>query len=196
MINSSRLKNMSFTNLKEYDNSWYNPGGTALKKLLWYFANVIFIKNTLNPISCLKIRILKMFGAKIGKGVVIKPGVNIKYPWLLSIGEYTWIGENVWIDNLAQVTIGNNCCISQGAMLLCGNHNYKTPTFDLIVKPVIMEDGAWVGAKATVCPGVILRENSILAVGSVASANLNANCVYQGVPATLKHNRTISQGTV
>ena len=79
--------------------------------------------NPLNPFSGLKVFLLQLFGAKVGKGVVIKPNVNIKYPWLLEIGDYTWIGERAWIDNLAQVKIGKNCCISQGAMLLCGNNN-------------------------------------------------------------------------
>ena len=57
--------------------------------------------------------------------------MNIKYPWFLAIGDHTWIGEKVWIDNLAEVAIGANCCVSQGAMLLCGNHNYKKSTFEL-----------------------------------------------------------------
>lgn len=180
---------MAFTKLGNYDNSWYSPGGNAFKRLLWFFANVILIKSRLNPISSLKCRVLRLFGAEIGNGVVIKPGVSVKYPWRLSIGDYSWIGEDVWIDNLEQVTIGANCCISQGAMLLCGNHNYKKPTFDLIVKPIILKDGAWVGAKAIVCPGVILHENSILSVGSVASGDLDADTIYQGIPATKKRDR-------
>ena len=93
------------------------------------------------------------------------------------------IGENVWIDNLVQVTIGTNVCISQGAMLLCGNHNYKLPTFDLIVKPIIIENGAWVGAKSTVCPGVTLHTHAVLGVGSVANHDLDAYSIYQGNPA-------------
>ena len=106
-------------NLSLYDNSWFNTGGSTIKRLLWYFINVLFFMNPLNPSSGLKVRLLRTFGAKIGKGVVIKPSVNIKYPWNLSIGDYTWIGEKVWIDNLVQTTIGANVCISQGAML-CG----------------------------------------------------------------------------
>ena len=78
----------------------------------------------------LKIYLLKIFGAKIGKGVIIKPGVNIKYPWNLYIGDHVWIGENVWIDNLDDVIINNHVCVSQGAMLLCGNHNYKKSSFN------------------------------------------------------------------
>lgn len=130
-----------------------------------------------------------MFGARIGKGCVVKPNVNIKYPWKLSIGDYTWIGENVWIDNLTSVSVGNNCCISQGAYLLTGNHDYRGPKFDLVVRPVTMEDGAWVGAKAVVCPGVTLRSHSILAVGSVATKSLDEWSIYQGNPAVKVRER-------
>ena len=135
------------THLSKYDNSLYSRGAGNMKCVLWYFTNLLFIKNHWNPLNDLKVAILKLFGSKIGKGVVIKPGVNIKYPWFLTIGDYSWIGEDVWIDNLAQVTIGLNCCISQGALLLCGNHNFRSETFDLIVKPITLEDGAWVGAR-------------------------------------------------
>ena len=150
------------TCLSLYNNSWYNPGEGLFKRLIWYIANVLFLLNPLNPFSGIKIRILRLFGAKIGKGVNIKPGVNIKYPWLLEIGDYTWIGENVWIDNLATVQIGSNVCISQGAMLLCGNHNYKKATFDLIIGNITLEDGSWVGAQSVVCPGVTLHSHSVL----------------------------------
>ena len=116
------------TDLSKYDNRWYKPGN-PVKRALWYFCNVFFVLNPWNPFSGLKKAILRLFGAKIGKGVVIKPAVNIKYPWKLEIGDYVWIGENAWIDNLGKVTIGSNSCISQGALLLCGNHNYKRENF-------------------------------------------------------------------
>lgn len=177
------------TDLSRYDNSWYNPGGNALKRFLWYFVNALVIKNHLNPISGIRVKALRLFGAKIGRGVVIKPGVNVKYPWLLTVGDYSWIGEDVWIDNLAEVSIGSNCCLSQGAMLLCGNHNYRLPTFDLMVKPIIVEDGAWVGAKSVVCPGVTVGRDSILTVGSMATSNLEAGKIYQGIPAVVKSVR-------
>lgn len=177
------------TDLSKYDNSWYNPGGNALKRFLWYFVNALVIKNHLNPISGIRVKALRLFGAKIGRGVVIKPGVNVKYPWLLTVGDYSWIGEDVWIDNLAEVSIGSNCCLSQGAMLLCGNHNYRLPTFDLMVKPIIVEDGAWVGAKSVVCPGVTVGRDSILTVGSMATSNLEPGKIYQGIPAVVKSVR-------
>lgn len=177
--------------LDKYDNSWYHPG-SAWKRLVWYFVNVSFLKNTFIPCSSLKVFLLRLFGAKIGRNVTIKPGVNIKYPWFLEVGNNCWLGENVWIDNLAHVKIGNNVCISQGAMLLCGNHNYKKETFDLIIGEIILEDGCWVGAKSVVCPGVTLAVNSVLSVCSVAQRNLEANRIYQGNPAREIRIRTIS----
>lgn len=176
------------TDLSRYDNSWYEPGG-GVKRLIWYFTNMLFLRNPLNPFSGIKVRLLRLFGAKVGKGVNIKPGVNVKYPWFLEIGDYTWIGENVWIDNLARVRIGSNVCISQGAMLLCGNHNYKKPTFDLMIGEITLEDGSWVGAQAVVCPGVTLRTHAVLGVGSVANRNLDGYYIYHGVPAVKVRER-------
>lgn len=177
------------TDLSKYDNAWYTPGRNTLVRVVWYFVNLAFIRNRYNPLSSLRVICLRLFGAKIGRGVVIKPGVNIKYPWLLSVGDHSWIGEGVWIDNLARVTIGSNCCISQGAMLLCGNHNFRLPTFDLIVKEINIENGAWVGARCVVCPGVTVGEKSILTVGSVSTTNLEPCKIYQGNPARIKSER-------
>lgn len=183
---------MTFTDLSRYDNSWYNPGGGAVKRLVWYFINVLFFLNPFNPFTGIKVRLLRLFGARVGIGVVIKPGVNIKYPWLLEIGNYTWIGENVWIDNLANVRIGSNVCISQGAMLLCGNHNYKKPTFDLMIGEIALEDGSWVGAQSIVCPGVTVRSHAVLGVKSVANHDLEPYSIYQGNPAQKIRTRIIS----
>jgi len=181
---------MNKVNLNNYKNNGYNPGST-IKKTLWYFTNMSIFKTTLPIPSGIKVKILKLFGASVGKGVVIKPNVNIKYPWFLTIDDYTWIGEEVWIDNLAQINIGKNCVLSQGAFLLCGSHDYTLESFDLITKPIVLEDGSWVGAKATVCPGVICRTHSVLAVGSVATKDLDEYSIYQGNPAVKKRDRVV-----
>lgn len=181
---------MEKTDLSKYDNTWYYPGNKVVC-ILWYFVNVVFFVSHIIPLSGLKVWLLKLFGAKVGRSVVIKPGVNIKYPWKLVIGDFSWIGEDVWIDNLEKVIIGSNVCISQGAMLLCGNHNYKKSTFDLIVGEIVLEEGAWVGAKSVVCPGVTLKSHAILAAGSVAAKTLDAYAIYQGNPAIKIRERKI-----
>lgn len=180
------------TNLSKYDNSWYNPGKPAFIRLLWYFTNLLIFKSGLFPINALKIFFLRFFSAKVGKGVIIKPHVNIKYPWRLSIGDYCWIGEDVWIDNLGEVKIGKHVCLSQGAMLLCGNHNFKKSTFDLVVGDIILEDGVWIGAQALVGPGITCGEHSVLAIKSVATTKLDAFGIYRGNPAEKIKERNIA----
>ena len=140
-------KQRASTRLDLFDNSDFHPGN-VVKRLLWICFSGLFFQTWIPWPSKLKSTLLRGFGARIGKGLVIKPRVTIKYPWKLRIGDHAWIGENVWIDNLAEVTVGSHVCISQGALLLCGNHNFKTPTFDLITRPITLEDGVWIGAQS------------------------------------------------
>lgn len=176
-----------------YNNDWFKKeiGAPAWKQVLWYFVNVLFFINPLNPGSRIKRALLRLFGSKVGQGVVLKPGINIKYPWKLRIGDHSWIGEKVWIDNLASVTIGKNVCLSQGALLLTGNHDYTKATFDLFIKEIVLEEGVWIGTRGIVCPGVICASHSVLAAASVATGNLEAYKIYQGNPAIIVRERTI-----
>lgn len=178
------------TDLSTFSNNWYNPG-TAPRRALWYVASIVLFNNPLLPFSTLKRFLLRTFGARVGKSVVIKPSVRIKYPWKLVIGNNTWIGEDVWIDNLGLVTIGANVCVSQGALLLCGNHDYKKTSFDLMVGDITLEDGAWIGAKSIVTGNVTVHSHAILTAGSVATAHLDAYTIYKGNPATAIRERHI-----
>ena len=182
--------------MKQVSNASYKTtidiGAGKAKQMLWYFSNIFFFKNTLNVFSGLKVRLLRLFGAEVGNGVVIKPGVNIKYPWKLSIDDYSWIGENVWIDNLSEVNIGKNVTVSQGALLLTGTHDHSKASFDFISFPIILEDGAWIGAKAMVTGGVTCHTHSILGVNSLAENNLKPYTVYKGNPAVAVMIRNIN----
>jgi len=176
----------------KFNNDWFDKGAGSVKGVIWYFVNVLFFINPMNPLSGLKKFLLRLFGAKIGNNVLIKPAVNIKFPWKLSIGDNSWIGERVWIDNLTEVSIGANVCISQGAMLLTGNHDYKKESFDLIIGKITLEDGAWIGAKSVVCPGVTVKSHAILSVNSIATKDLEAWQIYQGNPAIKVRKRIIT----
>ncbi len=176
--------------MSKFSNKWYKPGG-FIKRMLWYIVEMLFISTRFPFPSSLKITLLKIFGTKAGKGIVIKPNVKIKYPWFLEIGNNVWIGEGVWIDNLTEVKIGNNVCISQGAYIMTGNHNYKKVTFDLMIEPVIIEDGVWIGAKAVICPGVKLKNHSVISAGSVITHDTEPYTIYQGIPAKEIRKRII-----
>lgn len=178
------------TDLNTYNNRGYTPGN-LFSRFIWYFFNAIFFKSNLFPSYSLKRAILKLFGAEIGIDVIVKPNVNIKYPWKLKVGDYVWIGEGVWIDNLDFVYLGSHSCISQGALLFCGNHDYSKSSFDLIVRPIVLEDGVWIGAKSIVCPGVVIGSHGVLSTGSVLSDDIKPYEIYRGNPAKKIKSRTI-----
>jgi len=177
---------------KNFDTGDYKVGAGRLKQFLWYYTNVVFFKSSIIPVSWILVSLLRLFGAKIGKDVRIKPGIQIKYPWKLEIGDYSWLAD-CYIENLDQVIIAENCCISQEAVLITGNHNYSHSSFDLMVAPITLEEGAWVGAAAKVGPGVTLHSHAVLTMGSVATSNLLPYSIYQGNPAVKIKERILKK---
>lgn len=183
---------MSAVNLAKYTTGDYQPGRGFFFRIMWYCVNMMMFKTSLPLPYTIKVSILRFFGAKIGKKCVIKPCVNIKFPWRLQLGDNVWIGENVWIDNLVDIIISNNVCISQGALLLTGNHNYNSESFDLIPSEIRIESGCWVCAKCVVCPGSYIEKNAVLQVGSVAKGVIASSSIYGGVPAKFIRKRNIN----
>lgn len=163
----------------------------SIKFIIWYFISLMLFENGFLPLSSIKIIILKLFGAKIGSKCVIKPSIKIKYPWKLKLGNNVWLGENLWIDNLDFVIIGSNVCISQGSYLLTGSHDMNSISFDLITKPILIDEGVWICAKSIVLPGIHCKSHSVLSAGSVAKFDLDSNGIYSGNPAILLKKRKI-----
>ncbi len=182
---------MNRANLSRFSPQGFDKGAGGVKRTVWYFVNALIINTSWMPIASIKVLVLRLFGAKIGRGLVIKNRVNIKFPWKLTVGDNVWLGEGVWIDNLDCVTIGSDVCVSQGAMLLTGNHDYTTPEFYYRNSPIILEDGVWIGAQAVVSSGVVAQSHSILTVGSIATKSLSPYSIYQGNPALKIRERKI-----
>jgi putative colanic acid biosynthesis acetyltransferase WcaF len=182
---------MGQVSLRDYNNSWYQAGRSGAWQMAWFLIGLPLLRCSLIPFSGLRVRLLKLFGAEIGERVVVKPGVRVKYPWHLRIGQDCWIGEDCWIDNLTTVRIGNDVCLSQGAYLCTGNHNWADPAFGLVIEPILIQNGAWVGAKAFLGPGVVLGHGAIAAAGSVVSKNIPDFKIYAGNPAVFVRNRLI-----
>src|SRR4051812_34477683 len=111
-MNEPANRSMLGVRLDRFDARGFDRGRSRFIEALWLICGGLFVSSGL-PGSRLRISILRLFGAHIARGVVIKPHVRVKFPWRLSIGAHSWIGEDVWIDNLAQVSIGAQCCISQ-----------------------------------------------------------------------------------
>lgn len=168
-------------NLKTFNNISFDRGASLTKQVFWLVTEAILFSSSL-PGSVWRRWLLCAFGARVGQGVVIKPRVRIKFPWKLILGNDSWIGENVWIDNLDWVTVGSNSCISQGAYLCTGSHDWSKPTFDLIVKPIVIGEHAWISAFCKVAPGVTVASGSVCVIGSIVTKSTREWEVWGGNP--------------
>lgn len=165
-----------------YSNEGFSRGKPAIIEALWLLAQWFVLSSSI-PGSVQRRLALRLFGARIGTGVIIKTGVRVKFPWRLTVGDHTWIGEDTWIDNLAGVSIGSHCCLSQGTYLCTGNHDWSVTGFDLRAEPVRICDRAWLAAHSVVAPGVTVGEDSVLTLGSIATRDLLPSTVNSGSPA-------------
>ncbi len=169
--------------LDNYTLGTYSPAAPFWKQLLWYFIGFPLVKSYWLPMSALKVWVLKAFGAQIGQNVRIKPGVQVKFPWRLTVGDYVWIGEDAWIDNLAPVIIESHVCLSQGVYLCTGNHDWSHPDFKLITAPIYIQESSWIAAKAVIGPGVTVGRGAVLSLGGVSGRSLEPMTIYAGNPA-------------
>lgn len=181
--------------LSTFRNDDFYRGASRLREFAWLIVSCVLVDGPI-PGSRWRAALLRAFGAQIGAGVVFKPRVRVKFPWRLEIGDNCWIGEDVWIDNLARVQIGCDVCISQGAYLGTGNHDWTSPSFDLITTGITIAPQCWVGARATVAPGTEMQEGAILGLGAVGSGRLESWTIYgAGAPALIGPRRQ-QTGTV
>jgi putative colanic acid biosynthesis acetyltransferase WcaF len=169
----------------------YTPGAPLWKQMLWYFLGEPLFRSHWLPFSRFKVWILRRFGAQIGQQVRIKPDVRVKFPWRLSVGDYVWIGENTWLDNLAPITIESHVCLSQDVYLCTGNHDWSDPDFKLIPAAIHIEQGSWLAARAVVGPGVTVGFGAVLSLGSVTGRSLQPMTVYAGNPAQPVKQRVV-----
>ncbi len=169
--------------LDKYTVGRYSPGASLWKQVAWYYLGSPLVSNYWIVNSSCKCALLRWFGAKVGTGVNIKPGVKIKFPWRLVVGDFVWLGENCWIDNVAMVTIDSHVCLSQDVYLCTGNHDWSSLSFELKDKPIHIESGCWIAARAVIGPGVTVGSGAVLGLGSVTGRSLEPMTIYAGNPA-------------
>ncbi|WP_051638170.1 WcaF family extracellular polysaccharide biosynthesis acetyltransferase [Maribacter sp. Hel_I_7] len=176
--------------LKAFDSSkGLDRGSSKLKEVFWYVVKVFFFLTAIPYPNSFKIFILKRFGAKVGEGVVIKPRVNIHFPWKLTIGNHVWIGEEVFLLNFENLSIGNNVCISQRSFLCGGNHDYKDISMPYRNGPITLKDGCWIGASCFIGPGVTIGIDTVITVGSVVTKTVGNNLVTHVFPDQFSKQR-------
>lgn len=169
--------------LSQFSSRGFDRGASRVTECAWIVVRCLLFLSPWPLPSALRCAALRMFGAKIGRGVVIRSRVNIWFPWRLSVGDHVWIGEEVFILNLAPVTIGRSSCISQRAFLCTGSHDFRSRDFALITKPIDVESSSWIAAQAFVAPGVRVGEGSVVSAGSVVLEDVPPATIVQGNPA-------------
>lgn len=166
-----------------------NRGRSKFVELLWHIIKMIFFLTAFPWPQRIKHVMLRLFGTKVGVGIVIKPRVNIHFPWKLKLGDHCWIGEECFILNFEQVILGNHSCLSQRTMLCGGNHNYRSSNFEYRNGPITISDGAWLGAYSIVGPNVTIGVDCVVMAGSKVFKDLPAGMVCGGDPCLPKSSR-------
>ncbi len=169
--------------LHAYDQSWYRRGRGAFIVILWDLVQTFLIHPSPHPFYAWRRFWYRVFGATIGENVLLRKSVHCNYPWRLSIGKNSWIGDEATLYCLQYVHIGENVVISQQSYLCSGTHDHRDPHFGLIVKPIVIEDGAWVALGALVMPGVTVHAGALVGARAVLTKDALAWTIYQGLPA-------------
>jgi putative colanic acid biosynthesis acetyltransferase WcaF len=171
-----------FVDLRKYDQSWFDRGRPGWYILLWWFVQAIAFPLTPQPLNILRCALLRLFGARIGKGVFIRPTARFTYPWKITIGDYSWIGDNVVLYSLDQIDIGEHCVISQKSYLCTGSHDIQDAAFGLKTASIIIDNGAWVAADCFVAPGVQIGANAVIGARSSVFTSMPSGQVCWGNP--------------
>ncbi len=165
------------------------PASDYARRILWSFVYALLFRPTPNRLYAWRRWLLIRFGAKMGTQSKVRPKARIKHPWLLAMGEYATLDNNVEIYNLGPVTIGAHSCLSQDAYVCAGTHDHSDPAFALIRPPVTIGDGVWVAAGAFIGPNVRVGDNAIVGARAVVMKNVEAGTIVSGNPARLVRER-------
>lgn len=169
-----------------------HSAGSKVRRLVWECVHALFFRLTprwmLNGWRC---RVMRAFGAKIGRAVVLRNTVVCWKPDNLAIGDQSWIDGEVNLYSVDKITIGSNCVVSAGAFLCTASHDIRKEDFPLVTAPIVLEDGAWVAARAIVLPGVTLHEGCVVGAGAVVSKDVPAWTIVAGNPAREVGRRNI-----
>jgi putative colanic acid biosynthesis acetyltransferase WcaF len=164
-------------------------GRSALAVQFWWLVQATLFKGSPQLLYGFRRWLLRRFGAQIGEGVLIRPSVTIPYPWKLKIGDYAWVGDHAVLYCLGDITIGRNAVVSQRSYLCAGSHDYRSPAFDILALPIVIEDEVWVAADVFVAPGVTIAKGAVVGSRSSVFTNLPAMMVCVGSPARPIHAR-------
>jgi putative colanic acid biosynthesis acetyltransferase WcaF len=163
-----------------------NPGyrgRSAYYVQLWWIVQATLFRGSPQVLYGFRRWLLRLFGAEIGEGTLIRPSVTVTYPWKVSIGNHCQIGDDVVIYSFAEITIGNSVVVSQKSYLCAGTHNFRSKTFDIQAFPISIEDEVWLAADVFVAPGVTVGRGAVVGARSSVFTDLPPLMICVGSPA-------------
>ncbi|GLI06379.1 colanic acid biosynthesis acetyltransferase WcaF [Paenibacillus tyrfis] len=172
-----------------YNQDWYSRGRSNAVVLLWWFVQGTLFRFSLHNMYGWRRFLLRLFGAKIGQGVQVRATAKFTYPWKVTIGDYSWIGDNVEFYSLDRIEVGEHCVVSQHCYLCTGSHDMTDEAFGLVVRPIVIRDGAWIASDVFVYPGVTVGVMGVVAARSTVIKDVPANQVFAGTPAKFVKER-------
>ena len=167
-------------------------GRSGLVVQLWWLVQWFLFRPSPQVLFGWRRFLLRIFGAHIGKTVLIRPTVWVTYPWKLSIGDYSWIGDEVVLYSLGDISIGAHTVISQRSYLCAGTHDYTRLTFDIQADPVTIGDQAWIATDVFIAPGVSVGDGTIVGARSSVFQSLPPGMICYGNPAIPVRPRSIT----
>lgn len=172
-----------WVDLRQYDQAWFQRGRSSGFVLFWWLVQATIFPLTPHHLSGIRAAILRLFGAKVGKGVVIRPTARFTFPWKIAIGDYSWIGDDVVLYSLDSISIGKHAVISQKCYLCTGSHDIHSVNFTLKTAPITIGNGVWVATDCFVGPGVEIGANSVVGARSSVFRSLPSGYICLGTPA-------------
>lgn len=169
--------------LNKYSQENYSRGRNGAFILLWWLIQGTIFRFSLHNMYGFRANILRVFGAEIGKGTKIRSSARFTYPWKVSIGDYSWIGDEVVFYSLDKIIVESNVVISQKSYLCTGTHDINDEHFSLITRPIIVKENSWIATDCFVHPGVTIAPGSIVAARSTVIKNTEEKYIYAGNPA-------------
>jgi len=180
---------MIFQDLNKFKLPKNFRGRSALIVQLWWIVQALFFKTSPQVMYGWRRFLLRLFGAKIGKKVIIRPTVTITYPWKIKIGDYCWIGDHVELYSLGQIEIEKNAVVSQKSYLCTGSHDYLQEDFPIYQKPIKICEEAWVSTDVYIAPGVTIGKGSVIGARSTVFKDIPENKVCFGSPVKIIRDR-------
>jgi len=178
--------------LRNYKSNNYDRGRPSWIVMLWWLVQAIAFPLSLHNFNNFRCRLLRLFGAKIGQGVVIRPTARFTYPWKISIGDYSWIGDDVVFYSIDRITIGSHTVISQKSYLCTASHDLRDRNFATMTSPIRIGNGAWIATDCFVAPGVTIGANAVIGARSSVFRDIPQQQVAWGSPCLVRYSRQMS----